>query len=218
MFILLIGLGCLLSIVGFADIVRPTAKRALPSKGAALVILLLGMGSCVGGATIGAGKLSDEPTIPARTDDCILPEGIASGSAAAKVNCEMQAMAASDEDRYQLALAKSPEQVAITWKGLPVPVLGNCREQGERDMLCVTSQISFIEKWPLAWARDPVAMGEAAYCFGTGCSGAVVKNPVDECAWRIAMAEDDRRARSCDALGADDRAKAENLARQILRS
>lgn len=227
MVVFLIMLGCLLSIVGVADLVRPAEKRALPSKGVASVILLLGMASCSAGGLIGAEQIPgpDHAKTEVRPE-CQPPEGLVAGSTAAQVYCDMQSKAASDDDRAALAAARSPERLAVTWEGLPTPSLGDCTVKGDQDMMCVVSQRGFIDYWPAAWERDYMAMREVTFCFETGCSGAIERRPVDACAWRMAIinsgsphvdqTDEELLDRACGALNASDLGKAEASAAQIL--
>ncbi|WP_242913496.1 hypothetical protein [Brevundimonas pishanensis] len=58
LYIILIFLGCVLTVVGVRELVISQAKRKLPSPNAAVLIALLGLGPCVAGGIIAPGEES----------------------------------------------------------------------------------------------------------------------------------------------------------------
>lgn len=228
MFVALVCLGLVLTAVALRELLVSSEKRKLPNRGAAIVIALLGLGSCVGGGMLGAGN---EPASSVGAEgnhafDCELPAGITPGSHAANTYCDLNSQAASASARAELAEASSAEALSAAWAGVPAVDLDDCSKLGDRDMMCVNSQASFIERWPLAWKREFTSMTEAIYCFDTGCSGAVIKNPVEACAWSLAVVDSgsayvgpgdrDTMKRICSALTSADQDKAEAIAKRII--
>lgn len=115
------------------------------------------------------------------------PEGIASGSPAAKALYELHKLPASDASRSALKLRIADENLKREWVGLPQPALGDCEAAGDHDNMCVTGQNTFIDNWSDAWAGYKAAMSDVAFCFSSGCDGSVVPDPVQACAWRTAV-------------------------------
>lgn len=183
--------------------------------GLALAISVAGLGGC--GSEMPEAKGLAE---------CVVPDGITPGSPAAKSYCEMQSVGASPESRDQLETLRNPEKLEILWQGLPAPRLGECSLYSGADMLCVTSQINFIERWPDAWKHDFIAMSDVASCFETGCAGAVEKDAIAACAWRTSLVavesdlvgphELSQRDRACTALSEAQRRQAKVQAMAII--
>jgi len=52
---------------------------------------------------------------------------------------------------------------------------------------CEQGRAMFIAQYPSAFARDYQAQRNVAFCFSTGCDGAVVVKKPLGCAWRIVI-------------------------------
>jgi hypothetical protein len=52
---------------------------------------------------------------------------------------------------------------------------------------CEASREQFLAEVPRALSGDHLSQSNVAYCFNTGCDGAVTKNPMLGCAWRVVI-------------------------------
>lgn len=80
---------------------------------------------------------------------------------------------------------------------------------------CDQARSMFLAQYPAAFARDYQAQRNVAFCFSTGCDGAVVVKKPLGCAWRIVIlasgameadaSDDGNHAADCGARHLDDR-------------
>lgn len=85
-----------------------------------------------------------------------------------------------------LAFAAGLLMTTGAWAQDPRPLLRSCPPGGDPNW-CEISKKDFTEWYPKAYRKDYQGQRNAAFCLSTGCDGAVERNELVGCAWRMVI-------------------------------